>query len=117
MYLPSSTTIAWSSTGCSTRVGELIEESTWRTSIFMFMRRSASSAPGLVLASTHLRHHRFISASWAIDGERSSSVSSNHSSVPKWSDPRSIVARHSSGEDAHGYSSDRLKEAPVAYRM
>ena len=83
----------------------------------MFMRRSASSAPGLVLASTHLRHHRFISSSWAIDGEKPSSVSSNHSFVPKWSDPPSIIARHSSGEGAHGYSSDRLKEAPVPYRM
>src|SRR5215204_5461901 len=117
MYLASSTTMAWSSTGCSTRVGELIDERTWRTSIFMFIRRSASSAPGLELASTHLRHQRFASWSWAIDGEKALSDSSSHSFVPKRSDAPSIAAPHSSGEGAHGYSSDRMKEAPVPYRM
>jgi hypothetical protein len=53
-------------------VGALIEDSTWRTSMLLFMRRRAWRAPGRVLERTHSRHQSFICSSSAMLGEKAS---------------------------------------------
>ena len=102
MYLPWANSKSVSSTGCRTRAGALIDERTWRASSLLLIRRSAASAPGLVLSRTHRRHQRFISGSSAIDGDNSRNVTSNHSSVPNGGEGLSMNARHCSGVGIHG---------------
>ena len=83
-------------------VGALIDERTWRTSMSLFMAKSAAAAPGLELVSTHLRHQGFALSSPAMLGEYRVSHSSSHASVPNRSDAPSMTRRHTSGVGAHG---------------